>query len=72
MGVLRNLFVPRSHHFEDEWSVRQIFNPVILGLSPILATKFFLGCPECKTLAKLLNSQLVSSCHLEFFILLCS
>ena len=34
--------------------------------------QIFFGCPKCKTLAKLLNSQLVFSCHLELFILLCS
>ena len=51
--------MPRSHHFEDKQSVCWIFNPVILGLSPALATKLFLGCPEFKTSARLLNSWLL-------------
>ena len=56
----------------DQSSVRRIFNPAVPSLCPALASKSVLGCPQFKTTAKLLNSQLVASCYLEFLILLCS
>ena len=55
-----------------EWSACQTYNSAVPGLSPALALAgFVLGCPEFKSSATLVNSQLVACCQVGFLILLC-
>ena len=61
----------RQHNSNNFNSVaaRQTRNPAVpLGL---LLAGFVRGCPEFKSSATLVNSQLVASCQLEFLIHLC-
>ena len=55
-----------------EWSARRTPNPAVRVRVPLRAlTGFVLGCPELKSLATLVHSQLAASCQLGFLILLC-
>ena len=56
-----------------KWSARPTGNLAVLGLSFALATLLdliVLGCPEFRSLATLVNSQLVASSQLGFLIML--
>ena len=55
-----------------EWSARGTRTLVVPGLSPSLATCWIcFRCPEFKSLAMLVNSQLVAFCQLGLLILSC-
>ena len=52
-----------------EWSARRTRNPAVPGSIPALAICWICSrcsCPELKSSATLVNSQLVASCQLEF------
>ena len=55
-----------------EWSARRTRNPAVCVLVPLWPLAgFVVGHPELKSLATLVNSQLIASYQLGFLIMLC-